>query len=794
MPTPPIALHIAHRADLKELPEQSGKKLFGLSLCAAPFFHGTTNPPLLTGTNALDPYLPWAWTWRADNATTPAGFRWTFFARLQRGAAAWEWKIIPDRLLKVYGPPTGFSDKLMEVTQPGSPSNGANVHDTWWRKELSRLTIDNTGAWKAANPQTKPFAHAQQLEQFYAGPPSASIRVEEGTHDTHPDLLGARMLRWATAHPPYNYYNRLAAAIECPIFQDLKRELETEYAGFTVPLTGVKVAALPLWVADASAVPSATIYEPDPGTVIVEQSDAPIDGLSGTATFLRRSYGNVVDVKDGEPVASSGRDLGVDVEPWRRDLEDRLARCVDLPSLMLDASREDTFAAATGQQTLVEWVIDLSADLFQAEPWTLKQNPGNATEWAHQLVNAASLAKLDETEVAKLSGVLSLLSDSFSEKFKEGQFDGDLPTLKESLETPLRVLAELEKLAADPSKPTLRSKAQRVLANLPKLTPAERKNLDNLTKANASSRVLTTPADDLKLYRELRLQIDTEDAATPADPLVKVPTIEPSLRALGGAADLLQRLIVLLPDTPEQWTATRQTLQNFLQIQRDPKLFARLRAEVAQVSPAVIQDPETDFVLQALRETLRFQVSPGRSLRKAVVPSLAEPVNPIDLFPVQSLIDGLADRVTQRYQTQDQIPQLPAPSTVTAVIQGFKNYLANNKTQLFRNTIYGDRSLPLGKPNGFSIIGQDNEDVFDSRPEIEGNKDAGLAETAGALLFGRVAKPADLNSTPWLPLNVGVLRLRETNNGTKTYVAQEDGAGGLRQQVIQNPLRPAIVQ
>lgn len=794
MPTPPKAPHIAHRIHLYELPEQSGKKLFGLSLCAAPFFHGATNPPLLTGVNALDPYLPWTWVWRADNATTPAGFRWTLFARLQHGAAAWAWKIIPDRLLRVYGPPAGFSDDLMEVTQSGAPSNGANVHDTWWRKELLRLTVDNNGAWKTVNPPAKPFAHAQQLEQFYAAPPSASIVVDEGMHDSHPDLLGARMLRWATAHPPYNYHNRLAAVAECPTFQELKTALETEYPGFTLPPTGVKIAGLPLWIADAAAVPTATVFEPNAETLIVEQNNVPINGLSGPGTFLRRSYGKIVDVKKGEPVAPSGRDLGVDVEPWRKDLEDRLARCVDLPSLLLDAPREDAFAAVVGQQTFVEWVIDLSADLFQAAPWTLKQKPANATEWAHQLVNAAGLAKLDETEVAKLSGVLSLLPDSFSEKFKEGQFDGELSALKESLEAPLRVLTGLETLAANSSKPILRDKAKRVLAKLPKLAAPERTKLDNLTKANASPRLLATPADDLKLYREMKLQIDAEDVATPLEPLVNVETIRTSLHALGGAADLLQRLIVLLPDTPEHWTAMRQTLQNFLQIQRDPKLFARLRAEVAQTTVNLTQDPETDFLLQALRETLRFPVSPGGTLRKAIVPSLREPSNPGDPLPVQSIIDGLTNRVTQRYQTQDKVPQLPAPANVVAVLQGFKDYLVTNKTQSFRDTIYGDRSLPLGKPHGFSIIGQDQEDVFESLSEIEAHVNANLAETAGALLFGRVAKPADLDSTPWLPLNAGVLRLQETENGAKTYVAQENGAGGLRQQVIQNPLRPAIVQ
>src|SRR5215475_13323509 len=119
MPVPTKAAHIAHRVHITELPEQGGKKLFGLSLCAAPYFEGATNPPLLQGVNALDPYLPWVWSWRADNVTTPAGFRWTLFARLQK-AAKWEWKIVPDRLLKVYGPPPGFTDELMEVT-PSTP-------------------------------------------------------------------------------------------------------------------------------------------------------------------------------------------------------------------------------------------------------------------------------------------------------------------------------------------------------------------------------------------------------------------------------------------------------------------------------------------------------------------------------------------------------------------------------------------------------------------------------------------------------------------------------------------------
>jgi len=60
MPALTKAAHIARRVHITELPEQGGKKLFGLSLCAAPYFEGATNPPLLQGLNALDPYVPQA--------------------------------------------------------------------------------------------------------------------------------------------------------------------------------------------------------------------------------------------------------------------------------------------------------------------------------------------------------------------------------------------------------------------------------------------------------------------------------------------------------------------------------------------------------------------------------------------------------------------------------------------------------------------------------------------------------------------------------------------------------------
>ena len=377
--------------------------MFGVSLCAAPYaVAGQGLPPLATGSRPLAPYLPWTWTWQDKVNPALSGFRWTLLVRMRKtGSTEFKWMPVPAKaddgteLVRVYDVPADVNDDLARLEGGGS---AGTVHETWWEPELARLTVQvNSGvpAWKR-DGMALPYAHSSQLAGFYTNGSPSEISVDGANHETHPDLLGQRMLRWSTENLPHNFFNRLAAVIAVPAFASLRAAMAAKYTDYAVEDDSVRFAALPLWVSSdyPPEAPFDQGYSSD-DYLVADQTRIPVDG---TGQYLRRFYCNAVSKPadgtsgDAHSATDAQGALDVDDRPWRREAEAKLGRCVDLPSLLLDwVSAQLTLSPAPAlvdadfaNGTLAGWTAGLSADLFQARR-PLAAAPADADGWLGQL-------------------------------------------------------------------------------------------------------------------------------------------------------------------------------------------------------------------------------------------------------------------------------------------------------------------------------------------------------------------------------------------------------------------------
>jgi hypothetical protein len=436
-PQPTELPHIAARIHLSQLPTQqlpaTGNpvcQLFGVSLCTAPYaVNGQAYPPLASSGDLLGPYLPWAWTWLEKPASADPGFRWTLLVRMVAAPPPhgpppnppppppFAWMPVPADKLIIYGSAgIAIDDGLTSIAPPGAATGpGAagptSIHDTWWKNELSRLVISGS-SWTTPGSGALPLAHSQRLGIFYSSAADSPTKVPEGRQDSHEDLLGSRMLRWATGTAPYNFLNRLAAIFALPSYAELQTIMKNAYPGYVMPDGAVGVVAVPLWVSGdyTASKPFDAGYE-SANFLVADQAKVPISGNAGAinGAYLRRSYVNVINVKadgsSGQPVSPGGTTLEVEVEPWRRDLEQRVSRVIDLPMLLLDwttVTVQFKTEMPTGQPPswacpdafvasgdLVKWVAILAADLFQTYGG-LKNPPTDVATWLNQIKNAAS--------------------------------------------------------------------------------------------------------------------------------------------------------------------------------------------------------------------------------------------------------------------------------------------------------------------------------------------------------------------------------------------------------------------
>lgn len=432
---PERASHIALRTHLDVLAPQilpddeEESQMFGVSLCAAPYM-GEGTPPPLADALPLQPYLPWTWAWR-DTTPDKPGFQWTLLVRMERIAAVSDWKPVPRDILRVFAQPAGWNDTLQRLDQEETQGT---IHKTWWQPELARLVLSNADGqmtWKQDDPRRPPLAHAKRLDQFYTGVNEPETEVDEGAHDTHDDLLGARVLRWATANPPYNFVNRLAAVLAIPEFARLKKRMETDFAGYLLNADSAQFIAAPLWSSpDYPDQKFDGLYEGRDDFILIEQTKVPIDGVAPKAPdqlYLRRFYGqaqrpmaHAEEFRPAHQRKSAASSLTVEIEPWRADVEVRVSRCVDVPMLLLDwadAQTDDpqSFGPWVQSAPFAEWIVCLSLDLLQAFVRFPANQPPDASAALRQIRNAADL-DVDATQAARLHNLALQLSDRLDGK------------------------------------------------------------------------------------------------------------------------------------------------------------------------------------------------------------------------------------------------------------------------------------------------------------------------------------------------------------------------------------------
>ena len=651
-----IPPHIAVRTHLsylgtQQIPEGGTRQFLSATLCAAPYILSDGDqPPLLPPPCPLRPYLPWFWNWLDNPDDRTPGFRWTLFVETTKtGGKNPQWREVPAESVRIYAQPAGWNDDL-DIGK--SHGRSPTIRSVWWEEELARLSVENQGkssrsrraGWRKVG-NIYP-AHASGVTGIYQDTAPQEIEVEENQHDDHDDILGQRQMRWATENPPYNYFNRLSVVFSLPPAADLRASLKQ--AGHNVRDNKCRYLALPVWISGQQVEPAKPIYSsPTLHVVVFEQGDVPASGADdGAIVYRRRTYANIAESPTIEKQRNL-QELYVEIEPWRVDVEQRLACCIDAPSLLLEwtnslpllserRSRRSRRSRARTDSDLEQldafitsrvfagWIAGLTADIFQGRVFeksgsnsprdTPKSGPlvnelSSPQAWLETLLcwadpnNKSFLSGVDQETIDRLKGLTSAILSWLPDRLAEKEKDKDKrKELRDQLQSPLKVASLLRNLPAQ-TPADIKRKAKSVISqwNNSNLQSQFEKVInkvcaEDLLTDPAEEKVFSILSSGLPLYRSFWSWIYAEDhplgtQKSLGDPPRPQKLSRNSLQEWNGISQEWSNLLRagsalerLLGVTATTREERIATLREFIQVLRESKLFVAVLANVEKMA------------------------------------------------------------------------------------------------------------------------------------------------------------------------------------------------------------------